>query len=196
LQSIYVECAAVAVAHVLTEIMAAEPVPPPEPIKKDIKMRKYLVTLGAAACLIAVAGCQGKDSASAEDEDEHVGHVIPAHKPKTFPDAVRRLRELHPQIARSVSERSGDGAMAIALDVAAWLPEIAADSEMPEQPWNRVNDQAGVLLARYEVLGGKRSGDPHTALNAADRAISDLEALLAGADPRWFDGSHASTKFP
>ena len=33
-------------------------------------------------------------------DEEHAGHVIPAHKPRTFPDAVRRLRELNDQFLR------------------------------------------------------------------------------------------------
>jgi hypothetical protein len=161
-------------------------------------MRVHLVTFGAAACLLAMAGCQDEHSPSAEHEHEHdhAGHVIPAHKPKTFPDAVRRLRELRGQIALAASERTGREAMPIALDIAAWLPEIAADSDMPEQPWNRVNDQASVLLASFEVLGDKRPGDAHAALEAADRALSNLEELLARADPRWFDGSPTSTPSP
>lgn len=159
-------------------------------------MRLHLVALGTAACLLAVAGCRDEHSAGSEEEHEHAGHVIPAHKPKAFPDAVRRLRELHGQIALTASERTGNGEMPIALDIATWLPEIAADSDMPERPWNRVNDQAGVLLASYEVLGGKRPGDSHAALEAAERALSDLEALLDGAAPRWFDGSHTGTSSP
>ena len=44
-----------------------------------------------------IAGCRGEHSPgeSGHDDEDHAGHVIPAHKPKTFPDAVRRLRELN-----------------------------------------------------------------------------------------------------
>ena len=129
-------------------------------------MKVHLVTFGAAACLLAVAGCQDEHSPSAEHD--HAGHVIPGtsrRRSRTLSGA----RELRGQIALAASERTGSEAMPIALDIAAWLPEIAADSDMPEQPWNRVNDQASVLLASYEVLGGKRPGDSHAALEAADR---------------------------
>ena len=62
--------------------------------------------LSSAACLIALVGLPRRAlsrRAAGHDED-HVGHVIPAHKPKTFPDAVRRLRELNDQIGRIVAE--------------------------------------------------------------------------------------------
>jgi hypothetical protein len=47
--------------------------------------------------LLARAGCHAENSSGEANgnEEEHTGHVIPAHKPKTFPDAVRRLRELN-----------------------------------------------------------------------------------------------------
>jgi hypothetical protein len=159
-------------------------------------MRTHLVALAAATCLLATGGCQDDHVASAEHEPEHehekAGHVIPAHKPKTFPEAVRRLRELHHQIALAVSQGKAlslhDGrTLPIALDIATWLPEIAADSDMPERPWHRVNAQAGVILVRYQVLMSDRPGDSQAALKGADRAISSLEAILAEADSRWFD---------
>src|ERR1700733_744685 len=46
------------------------------------------------ACLLAVAGCRGEHSPGAghSHDEEHAGHVIPAHRPKTFLEAIRRLR--------------------------------------------------------------------------------------------------------
>src|SRR5262249_44477586 len=128
----------------------------------------------------------------------HTGHVIPAHKPKSFPDAVHRLRELNGRIGLKVSERKLDSlledrTLPIALDIATWLPEIAADSDLPEGLWNKVDGLSGIIVADYKkILAGVATGDGPVSTAAtvddAGRTILDLETLLAGTDPHWFDG--------
>jgi hypothetical protein len=155
----------------------------------------------AAICLITTAGCHRVRSAGNEhgQGDEHGGHVIPSHKPKTFPDAVVRLRELSREIQTRVSQGktralNDDKTLSIALDIANWLPEIAADSDMPEGPWNAVNDRSRTLVVDYQVLldiaaTGIAAGESSRVLSEADRTVSELEAILAKSDPRWFDGT-------
>jgi hypothetical protein len=153
------------------------------------------MAMGAAGLLLlAVAGCRGQHSPGQDgDHDEgHVGHVIPAHKPKTFPEAVRRLRELNDRIAR-VSSRAGtaaspgDGTLNIALDIANWLPEIAAESDMPEKPWYEVNGRSATIVADYRtILSGASTEDGGQSVRDANEAISGLERILDAADPRWF----------
>ncbi len=154
----------------------------------------YGMTIGAA-CWLAVAGCRGEPSPG--EDHEHAGHVIPAHKPRTFPDAVRHLRELNDRLARAAAERPpGDQTLNVALDIANWLPEIAAESEMPEVPWNQVNARSAALVSDYRtILAGAAADDPDELVRDAGDAISGLETLLAAADPRWFAGpeKHAGT---
>jgi hypothetical protein len=150
-----------------------------------------------AACLLALAGCRDQTSPSEAhgDHEEHAGHVIPAHKPKTFPEAVHRLRELNDQIGREVvagatAPSSGAGTLHIALDIANWLPEIAADCDMPETPWNVVDARSAALAADYQaILSSPAAGTVANELENAGKAIADLEALLASADTRWFAGT-------
>jgi hypothetical protein len=145
-----------------------------------------------AVCLIALAGCHREPSPG--HDEGHVGHVIPAHKPKTFPDAVRRLRDLNPEIGRIVAEGyhgslTGVKSLNVAMDIANWLPEIAADSDMPEPPWNDVNARAAMIVADYRaILSGGAFKNAQSRVEDAARAISDLESLLEAADPRWFAG--------
>jgi hypothetical protein len=154
----------------------------------------------AAASLLAVAGCRGEHS-SDDDQHDHAGHVIPAHKPKTFPDAVRRLRELNDQLVRSgvpgeATAAPADKTLDIALDIANWLPEIAAESDMPEAPWDEVNARSEALVLDYRtILAGTAAGDRDKLVHNAAEAISGLETLLAATDPRWFTGpdKHAGT---
>lgn len=151
-----------------------------------------------AACLLVVAGCRQQVSPGDEhDQDEnHAGHVIPAHKPRTFPAAVSRLRDLNDQIGRArVKDPPGtpldEKTLQMALDIANWLPEIAADSDMPEKPWNEVNAQAAALVIDYETLrngsASARPSDASRAVSDADATISALQKILAEANPQWFD---------
>jgi hypothetical protein len=145
----------------------------------------------ALACLLALAGCHDDRHAdSGDDHADHAGHVIPAHKPKSFPEAVRRLRSLNEAIALAVQggrarSLADDGTLSIALDIAAWLPEIAADSDMPEGPWDEVNAQSEALVADYRAL---RAVDGDMAAQARDAArhVAALDVVLARADPGWF----------
>jgi hypothetical protein len=149
------------------------------------------MAIGAAGLLLLpVAGCRGEQSPG-KDED-HIGHVIPAHKPRTFPEAVRRLRELNDQIARGEARGGpaaspGDRTLNIALDIANWLPEIAAESDMPPKPWDEVNGRSAAIVADYRtILSGPAAGDGGRAARDAGEAISGLEKILDAADPRWF----------
>ena len=146
--------------------------------------------------MLLLAGCGGEHSPGepGHDGEDHAGHVIPAHKPKTFPDAVRRLRELNDQLVRELTGQkapssSDEQTLQIALDIANWLPEIAADSDMPEAPWNKVNAQSAALVADYQAMLTAKGSNDARELVSSGKAISDLEALLAAADPRWF-GEH------
>ncbi len=166
-------------------------------------------TLIAIGILATVSGCRNGQSpgeAASHHDDEPAGHVIPAHKPKDFPSAVRRLREWNGQIASNLLEGKArslveDKTLSMTLDIANWLPEIAADSDMPEAPWNQVNDLAATLVGAYQnLLDGATTGNPSAdgalTTKATDSAITSLETILKKADPRWFatDGLHPGAK--
>jgi hypothetical protein len=120
-----------------------------------------------------------------DQKDEHVGHVIPAHKPKSFPEAVHRLREINDSLSRP-GATPDTKSMNVALDIASWLPEIAADSDMPEAPWNAVSARSAALLADYQKILSGPSQDARSVVDDARLEIGKLEQLLAESDPRWF----------
>jgi hypothetical protein len=147
----------------------------------------------AFAALLRIAGCGGEHPPGepGHGNDEHAGHVIPAHKPKTFPDAARRLRELNDGLVRDLTGQkapssSDQKTLQIALDIANWLPEIAADSDMPEGPWNKVNAQSAAIVADYQAMLTAKGPNDTRELVSSGKAISELERVLAAADPRWF----------
>jgi hypothetical protein len=150
--------------------------------------------LAVATILLGLAGCRGEHSPGEDHDHDHIGHVIPAHKPRAFPEAVRRLRELNDRLARGTVDGQpaaapDDRTLNIALDIANWLPEIAAESDMPEKPWNEVNARSAAIVADYQTILSRTAADAKSgAVSDAGRAISDLETLLAGADLRWFAG--------
>ena len=150
----------------------------------------------ATTCLIILAGCHARNSPgdAEEHEEEHIGHVIPAHKPKTFPDAVRRLRELNDRflrdgVGKAIGSPSSPTSLQIALDIANWLPEIAADSDMPEAPWNEVNARSARLVADYQELLSGTAADARREVEQANAEIGNLEKLLLACQPNWFQGT-------
>lgn len=152
-----------------------------------------------AACLLAPCGCGGAGSPgdTHSREGEHAGHVIPAHKPRTFPDAVRKLRELNERIGRDVVEGRPDAkTLHIALDVATWLPEVAADSDMPEVQWNAVNSRSSALVEDYKEILSGASENARGTVEDANFEIGNLEQLLLASDPRWFGGTDRGVEAP
>jgi hypothetical protein len=94
-------------------------------------------------CLLlsSIVGCHG----ATFEEAEH--HTI-AHKPANFPAAVDRLLALHVEISNNGPRAAKQlDVFSEAFDIARWLPELAADSDLEEGPWNRVQDVAGQLEA-------------------------------------------------
>lgn len=157
--------------------------------------RRTVVVL-AVFLVLTVAGCE-RDRQSggvSADHEEHAGHVIPADKPRTFPEAVRRLKTLDETIRRGVAKGSAgrpveDQTLSMAVDIAGWLPEIAAESDMPEGSWQEVDRLSAALVAEYRAMrkapGGR--GDAARA-RASERNVAALGMVLEKADPHWFDG--------
>lgn len=150
----------------------------------------------ATAFLAAAVGCQtesspGHDHDHDHEDEAHAEHVIPAHKPKDLPGAVRSLRALNDGFRADQiggAKPSGDRpSPPIAVDVAGWLPEIAADSDLPADLWDKVDAASKVLVNAYAILAGQAKGDPKAAVNEADGQIKALESLVASSKPEWFE---------
>lgn len=98
--------------------------------------RAALLAVIVGCLLNAACGCRHVEHAEAE-------HHAPPHKPADYPAAVERLLELHVELVNDRQRAPGElEALAEAYDVARWLPELAADSDLKEQPWLRVEHAA------------------------------------------------------
>jgi hypothetical protein len=142
------------------------------------------------ALAVMITGCRSEPTSEA-DHDEHAEHVIPVHRPKDFPDGVRALRDLNNALQAVLKERGtpalrSSEVLSKADDIAGWLPEIAAESDMPEKTWNEVNTASLSLANGYTALR-KGGQDASATLEASDKQIRTLEAIAAKASPHWFD---------
>ncbi|MBM4002059.1 MAG: hypothetical protein FJ295_02060 [Planctomycetes bacterium] len=157
------------------------------PTKLHAAFRRRLPLL---ASLLLAAGCHG----TRVEESEH--HT-PAHKPADFPAAVDRLLALHVEILNG-RPRANDSldVFTEAHDVVRWLPELAADSDLGEEPWNIVYATAQRLEA---ILTEVRS--PHvddrsnaylnyeTELGQHQRALIEIKQKFPAASPLSSDQS-------
>lgn len=83
--------------------------------------------------LFAFCGCSHHE----EDEDHHLEHHIPAHKPESFADAAAELSRRGPVV---LSGEATDDSRQQLLDIINWLPELAADSDLKRHQWEQVRD--------------------------------------------------------
>ena len=126
--------------------------------------------------LVLLAGCHGVETEEAE-------HHTPEHMPADYPVAVDRLLALHVEIANGVSRAADEiDVFAETSDVVRWLPMLAADSDLDEEPWNRVHAAARRLEQILpEVIA--RNGDDRsetylqyeTELDQLQRALIEVK---------------------
>ena len=123
--------------------------------------KNTLLTLVANASFLllfglCIAGCK---------ESEHGDHITYHHKPADYKAAVNRLLIIHELMiidaplpppkhfhgddddhdhGHSHSDHDDDivevGIFQELDDIVRWLPTIAADSDLPKEPWDRIND--------------------------------------------------------
>lgn len=148
---------------------------------------RLLAPTVALAVIAATAGC-------ADDHDhDHASHVDPDHRPADFPDAVDRLIAGHVETREALSagriDEAHDVLLPVQRDLARWLPEVAADSDMPESPWDRVDALSARLLASYEAAIADLDADQNVGgdrIASAEPELDDLRRLRDEANPAWF----------
>lgn len=99
-------------------------------------------------CCLFCASCSTED----QSEDQHLEHVIPAHKPATFEEAVTQLRERRDQVELTATSERDPQELAELGDIIRWLPDIAADSELLRNDWEQVQRDSVRLEELYQQL--------------------------------------------
>jgi len=125
--------------------------------KLKLKTRIFLPRIGGTSvlknCLLLILICLG---GCPSIETEKAEHHTPDHMPADYPTAVDRLLALRVEIANADARDAGDvDVFAEAYDIVRWLPMLAADSDLKEEPWNVVYATAGrIEKILVEVVAG------------------------------------------
>jgi len=144
---------------------------------------KHTLTLFAGLCLLgSLSGCVRSEADA--DDDHHLEHFVPHHKPANFADAVEDIEHR----AEHLSDHAGHGHDDEAhefqelLDVVNWIPELAADSDLNEADWNTANAAASSIVTELQQ---RRAADGSLSLQdlsaAIDTQVQSLQSLVAAA---------------
>lgn len=83
-------------------------------------------------------------------------HDYPAHRPENFRQAVDSLLQRDEKLRVQFDQQQNEQL----LDILRWLPEIAAETDLPEATWNRVNQVAQTARQAYETNARKNQLPP------------------------------------
>lgn len=121
------------------------------------------------AALLLVTGC-----ALRSVEHDEASHALPAHHPRTFLRAIDEIeRRGAALVARDPSGVADEAARDEFADIAAWLGELAADTELGRLEWQRV---AAVQRRLAGFAADPAAGD-------LERALTELRAVAATLPP-------------
>jgi hypothetical protein len=100
---------------------------------ESMQLISWRLVLPTCLLIVLLAGCHGVETEEAE-------HHTPEHMPADYPAAVDRLLALHVEFINGSSRAADEiDVFAETYDIVRWLPMLAADSELKEEPWNRVH---------------------------------------------------------
>ncbi|QDT35388.1 hypothetical protein [Thalassoglobus polymorphus] len=111
-----------------------------------------------SALLLSFSGCSVE-----EEEDHHLEHIIPAHKPANYGDGVDQLSQRGKHF---FANELGSEEVAELQDIVNWLPELAADSDLKRPQWEQVQAIAKQLKSQMDAAsdsGGEKQWNQHVA---------------------------------
>lgn len=127
-----------------------------------------------AACLFAT-GC----AVAASEEDHHLEHHLPEHKPATLLAAIPELERRSP-FAADRRPGGADGRTEL-LEIIGWLPELAAETDLPRGDWERVL-QISHTLQRLVEARSPRSASQSSKAEEYRRLVEQLDELAGMTD--------------
>ncbi|QDU30257.1 hypothetical protein ETAA8_53760 [Anatilimnocola aggregata] len=90
--------------------------------------------LGLLSLVGGIVGC------GSEAKSDHLEHHVPAHRPHDLGEAVQVILVRWEALEREwqADPVAARQKLSELIDIVRWLPEIAADSDLAEADWNRV----------------------------------------------------------
>ena len=165
-------------------------------------MKQILGVLTTACCLgvlVLAAGCQPV-AETAEKEGEHGhghehGHEHDhdhADRPQSLGQAIVELKELSDSFCSAMDEDDTEAAhdpLHHLGKLLAAMPELAADTDLPEDQWKQVKEDIDQLFETFGEIDSnfhKKDGDKQAAYQDAkptiEAGVAALEAMLTHLD--------------
>ena len=168
----------------------------------------HLVIATSLLMLAAVSGCGSSNADTNQANDDTHGHGHHhhdnLHKPVDYQSAMSRLSKLHQAIlagrrflmpdhrraTHTHHHHHGDGhahlhervdAFKEMHDIAKWLPELAADSDLPKDPWDKINEHSKKLVALLDEVGTENQAENY---EARRKSVVGLLAKLKTLVPK------------
>jgi hypothetical protein len=119
-----------------------------------VKLIGVLLLSLPAGCGPMDSGGPSADVGSVEDR-----HGIPPHKPTSFADAVTQLNQRHQQLLEAPNGEHTQEQFQQLSDIVRWLPELAAETDLPRADWEavqRLTRQLEQELAGWQLGGSVR----------------------------------------
>lgn len=155
-------------------------------------MNREAKPLGVACLLTLLSvflGCNPEtESSNHDDEHGHHHHHDHSGRPETLHEAITELVVIRDNIRTSMENDDPDSAhdplhhVAVVLQA---MPELAADTDLPESEWNSINEQVDRLLDAFEELdlAFHDDSDPQAAYESASSAIDEGVAAMQAKLP-------------
>lgn len=144
-------------------------------VTAPVRTLHALVVLVIVVSILPLSGCH---RGTAHEEAEH--HT-PEHKPANYPAAIEQLLGLHREIMNGHPTRSADqiDVFSELFDVIRWLPELAADSDVTKEPWDRIHHTVKQFELDLEEVRLVAADKRHDAYRSREVVIdSNLRELV------------------
>lgn len=130
---------------------------------------------------IPLAGLAGCHHIGSGEEEDHLEHHDPEHKPKSFKLAVEelRVRILQPEEATSAESVTPAAVRRSELiDIINWLPELAAQTDLKKPVWDRIKAISMQLLEEVPPADTSPPGIDDTKRKKIAPMLEELERFV------------------
>ena len=160
-------------------------------------MKLVLKFIAPACCLVALVlftGCQPEATTSEKEAEHGHGHDHGhehdhSDRPQSLREAIVELKELSDSFCAAMDEDNTEAAhdplhhLGKLLDA---MPELAADTDLPEDQWKQVKDQVDQLFDAFGTVDAtfhEKDGDKKAAYEDVKQTIEEGIAALEASLP-------------